>query len=133
MVDHNFCEYVRSLIGDELGLIGANHIKDSRYGEGFDGTEVCFFSVADKIIAIDYSPRDGAACSITDAQSAELSQHKEWDGLWHLLKMDTDTETDEGLSAYLEMFPDGHDEFLKFIGTSLVRYFSNIESAANPR
>ena len=125
MADDNFCEHVRALIGDELRLIGATHIKDSRYGGGFDKTEVCFFSAADKIIAIDYSPRDGAACSISDAQSAELSQHKEWDGLWHLLKMDRDTDTDEGLSAYLEMFPKDHEEFLKFIGTSLVKYFSN--------
>lgn len=125
MQDDNFCEDVRALLGDELRLIGATHIKDSRYGEGFDETDVCFFSAADKIIAIDYSSRDGTACFITSPESAELSQYEKWDGLWHLLKMDTDADTDEGLSAYLDMFPEGHEEFIKFIGTSLVKYFSN--------
>ena len=40
--------------------------------------------------------------------------------------MDNDTDTLEGMTAYLEMFPEGHEEFIKFIGTCLVKYFGRM-------
>ncbi|HYE14098.1 MAG TPA: hypothetical protein VD968_06630 [Pyrinomonadaceae bacterium] len=118
-----FCEEVGGLIGDELRVIGATPIQVTHSGSGFDEKEVCFFSAADKIIAVSYSPQDGATCFITGAGQAELSRHETWDSLWHALGMDNDTDTLEGMTAYLEMFPEGHEEFIKFIGTCLVKYF----------
>lgn len=118
-----FHKDVSTLIGEELRVIGATHIKDTHSGSGIDDTEVCFFSASDKIIAIRYSVRNGATCFIRDAGSAELSQYETWDTLWHLLEMDKNTDTDGGLMEYLEMFPEGHNEFIEFIGTCLVKYF----------
>lgn len=120
-----FCEDVRGLIGEELRVIGATHIKDTRSGSGMDETEVCFFSASDKIIAISYSVRDGATCSIRDAGSAELSQYETWDTLWHVLEMDKNADTDEGLIEYIGMFPHGYDEYIEFVGTCLAKYFGN--------
>ncbi len=121
-----FHEDLSTLIGEELRIIGATHIKDTRSGSGMDKMKVCFFSASGKIIAIRYSPRDGATCFIRDAGSAELSQYETWDTLWHLLGMDKNTETDEGLMEYLEMFPEGYNAFIEFIGTCLVKYFGSI-------
>jgi hypothetical protein len=120
-----FCEDVRVLIGEELRDIGATHFKDTRAGSGMDETEACFFSASDKIIAIRYSARDGATCFIRDAGSAELSQYETWDTLWHVLDMDKNTETDEGLIEYLGMFPRGYQESIEFIGTCLVKNFGS--------
>ena len=119
----SYCENVRALIGEDLRVIGATQIKDTRAGSGMDETEVCFFSASDDIIAIKYSVRDGSTCFIRDAESAELSQYETWDTLWHVLNMDKNIETDEGLFEYLQMFPQGYEESIKFIGTCLVKYF----------
>ncbi|HEV2798930.1 MAG TPA: hypothetical protein VGW12_00440 [Pyrinomonadaceae bacterium] len=124
----NFCDDVRALIGEDLRAIGATHIRDARSEQGFDETQVCFFSASDKVIAIPFSPRDGATCFIRDAESADLSQYETWDALWHLLGMDKDLDFDvpESVVEYLNMFPKGHHESIKFIGTSLVNYFGSI-------
>src|ERR687889_523289 len=113
----SYCEDVRALIGEELCGIGATHIKDISSGSGLDKTEVCFFSVSDKIIAIRYSPRDGSTCFIREAETAELSQYETWDTLWQVLGMNKNIETDEGLDEYLEMFPQGYNDFIGFIRT----------------
>ena len=68
-----FCEDVKRLIGEELRVVGATHIKDTTSGEGRDETEVCYFSTGHKIIAICYSPRDGATCFISNAESADVA------------------------------------------------------------
>ena len=120
-----FYEELWVLIGEELRDIGATQVKYTLAGDGFDKTEVCYFSASGKIIAISYSPRDGATCFISDAASAELSQHETWDTLWHLLDMDKNIETDEGLIEYIRMFPQGYEEFIQFMGTCLVKHFGN--------
>jgi hypothetical protein len=125
----SYCEEIRALIGEDLRVIGATHIKETRSGSGRDKTEVCFFSAAGKIIAVTYSPRDNSACFIRDAEAAELSQYETWDTLWHLLDMDKNIETDEGLDEYLQMFPQGYENFVKFIGTCLVKYFGRTEAS----
>ena len=124
----SFCDDVRALIGEDLRAIGATHVRDTRSGQGLDETHVCFFSASDKVIAIPFSPRDGAGCFIRDAESADLSQYETWDVLWHLLGMDKnlDFDTPETVGEYLNMFPKGHDELIKFIGTGLVNYFGSI-------
>jgi hypothetical protein len=124
----SFCDDVRALIGEDLRAIGATHIRDTRSGQGFDETQVCFFSASDKVIAISFSPRDDAAYFIREAESADLSQYETWDALWHLLGMDKDLDFDnpESVVEHLNMFPTGHEEFIKFIGTGLVNYFSSI-------
>jgi hypothetical protein len=124
---NGFCEDLRALIGEDFRVIGATYIQDtSSKGEsGFDDKTVCFFSASNKVIAISYSVRDGATCFIGDAESAELSQYETWDTLWHVLEMDKNTGTDEGLFEYLEMFPEGYKAFIEFIGSCLVKYFSS--------
>ena len=121
-----FCEDVWALIGKQLRDIGAVRIRETRAGSGFDDTEVCFFSVSDKIIAIPYSPRDGPTCFIRDAEDAELSQYETWDTLWHVLGMDRHPDTFEGLNEYLAQFPTGFQEMIEFTGTCLVKYFAGI-------
>ena len=60
-----------------------------------------------------------------------MSQYETWQCLWHLLDMDKETDTLEGMDAYLAMFPTGRKEYLEFIGTCLVKYSAN--SATKPR
>ena len=118
-----FYEDVKTLIGEQLRVIGATHIKDTCSGSGIDETEVCFFAAADKIIAIPHSVRDGATCFIRGAEGADLSQYETWDTLWHLLEMDKDSDSFEGLSEYIAMFPTDYDEYIEFMGDCLVKYF----------
>ena len=122
----SFCEDVKALIGEDLGVIGATHIRDTRSGQGLEEMQVCFFSASNKMIAISFSVRGGAACFIRDVESADLSRYETWDALWHLLGMDKNMDTPEGIAQYINMFPKGHKEFIEFIGTGLVKYFSNI-------
>ena len=125
---NTFHEDVRALIGEELRVIGATHIQDSRSGIGMDEKEVCFFSVSNKIIAISYSPRDGATCFIGDAESPEFSQYETWNVLWRVLGMDKNLDFDipETVTEYLDKFPKGYDGLIKFIGTCLVKHFGAI-------
>lgn len=122
----SFREEVEGDIGGALREIGATFIKHTRTGEGLKETNACFYSASDKIIAINHVPREGFACFIGDARSAELSQHETWDTLWHLLGMDKNIDTDEGLDEYLRMFPSDHKEYMEFMGTCLVKYFGQL-------
>jgi hypothetical protein len=123
-----FHEEVEGYIGGALRDIGATFIQHTRTGEGLRETNACFYSASDKIIAINHVPREGFACFIADARSAELSQHETWDTLWHVLGMDKniDIETDEGLDEYLRMFPADAKEYMEFMGTCLVKYFGQV-------
>ena len=110
--------------------IGATFLQHSRAGEGTSETNVCFYSVSDKIIAISHASRDGFTCFIGDARSAELSQYEKWPTLWRCLGMDKniDIETDEGLNEYLRKFPDDRTEYMEFMGTCLMKYFGQVRS-----
>ena len=125
-----FREEVESYIGGALRDIGATFIRCTRTGEGWKETNACFYSASDKIIAINHIPREGFACFIGDARSAELSQHEKWDTLWHLLGMDKniDINSDKGLDEYLRMFPSDFGEYMEFMGTCLVKYFGQVRS-----
>ena len=81
------CEEIQLDIGGALREIGATFLQHSRAGEGTSETNVCFYSVSDKIIAIRHAPRDGFTCFIGDASSAELSQYETWPTLWRHLGM----------------------------------------------
>jgi hypothetical protein len=120
-----FSDEIKALIGKDLHAIDATHIIDTLSGSGFDKTEVSFFSASGKVIAIRYSPRDGATCYVRDAASAEFSRYETWDTLWHILGMDKNTDTDEGLVEYIRSFPHGYNEVIEYIGACLVKYFEN--------
>jgi len=120
-----FADDVRRKIGDSLRVIGATHLKDTTSGVGIDETEVAFFAASGKIIAISHSVRDGATCFIGGAQGAEVSEYETWDTLWHLLEMDKNFDGPDGISEYIDMFPKGHDEYIEFMGSCLVKYFGN--------
>ena len=124
----SFREEVEGDIGGALREIGATFIKHTLTGEGWRETNVCFYSASNKIIAIDHIPREGFACFIGDASSAELSQYETWPTLWRRLGMDKniDIETDEGLNEFIRMFPDDQTEYMKFMGTCLVKYFGRV-------
>jgi hypothetical protein len=123
---YSFRGEVEEYVGEALRDIGATFIEHTCTGEGWQETNACFYSASDKIIAINHVPREGFACFIGDARSAELSQHETWDTLWHLLGMDKNIDTDEGLDEYLRMFPSDHEEYMKFMGTCLVKYFGQV-------
>ena len=121
-----FYEEVQGDIGGALRDIAATFIQHTRTGEGWKETNVCFFSASDKIIAISHAPRDGFTCFIGDARSAELSQYETWPTLWRLLGMDKNIDADDGLAEYIRMFPSDGKEYMKFMGTCLVKYFGQV-------
>lgn len=121
----SFCEDVRAMLEGHLRAIGATHIRDTRSGSGFDEKQVCFFSASDKVIAINYSPRDGKSCFIGDGGAADLAQFETWESLWHLLGQDKDLDFDnlDSVVAYIDTLPKGHREAIEYIGDCLVEYF----------
>lgn len=121
-----FHEEIQGDIGGALHDIGATFIKHTLTGEGWRETNVCFYSTSGKIIAISHAPRDGFTCFIGDARSAELSQYETWDTLWRLLGMDKNIDADGGLDEYIGMFPSDPREYMKFMGTCLVKYFRQV-------
>lgn len=118
-----FQKEIEGYIGGALQEIGATFIKHTCTGEGLMKMNVCFYSASDKIIAINHRPRDGFTCFISDARSADLSQCETWDTLWHLLGLDPNTDTDEGLDEYLRKFPEDGEDYMKFMGACLLKYF----------
>lgn len=122
-----FQEEIEEYLGGALQVIGATLLKHTCEGDGLKETNVCFYSASDKIIAIRHKPRDGFTCYISEARSADLSQCETWDSLWHLLGMDKNADTDEGLDEYLRMFPEDTREYLRFMGDCLVKYFGKAE------
>lgn len=114
-----FCKEVVEIIGDDLrslNAVPAGKVETEQ-------VEVCFFRVRDRTVAIEYRIRDGAACYVSPPGLVDLSQYESWESLWSALGMTKDIDTDEGLTAYLRLFPNDHDEFMAFMGKSLVRYF----------
>lgn len=117
-----FCNEVEEIIGDDLRSLNA--VPAGRVET--DRVEVCFFRVQDRTVAIDYQIREGAGCFVSPPGPANLSQYESWEPLWSALGMTKDIDTDEGLEAYLQLFPDDHDELIAFMGKSLVRYFGGV-------
>lgn len=85
--------------------------------------EACFFRVQGRTVVIRYKVREGATCFVSGPGPADHSRYESWDTLWSVLGLDSNTDTDEGLDEYLEMFPTDHKEYIKFMGEKLKEYF----------
>lgn len=116
-----FCRDVSDLIGDDLQSLGAVEAGNV----DSENEEACVFRVRGRLVVIRYKTRDGATCFVSGPGAADHAGYEAWDTLWSALGMDRDIDTDDGLMAYLDMFPDDYPDYIRFIGQKLKEYFAS--------
>jgi len=114
-----FCNEVRASIANYLAEIDARYLREEELGGG----TACLFAVGDRLIAITDAPYDGQNCRVSAPNPQPPLNPADWDTLWSTMGLTRNTDTDEGLTAYLRLFPDDGYEFMQFMGKCLLKYF----------
>ena len=115
-----FCREVNDLIGNDLRSLGAVEAGNV----ASEDEEACVFRVQGRLVVIRYKTRDGATCFVSGPNALDHRGYESWASLWNALGMDRDIDTDDGLMAYLDMFPEDHRDYIRFIGQKLKEYFA---------
>jgi hypothetical protein len=107
-------DYVLKLAGPDLTALGASDFKDFVNGE----ESAFLFSLAERRVAVSWSPRGGLNGYVSDANQADDASYSTWPTIWVFAGL-PQAQDFEQLDKIIDQFPTNSDDVVRFIIATL--------------